>query len=704
MAAFAPHADSPLAAVHDWLHRVWGWRKDVDYMLKDSYSSRPSGVTHIYLRQLHNGREVINGDLNVNVDRNGRIVSYGDSFFRSTAATAGNTKDNQQAVTSFVQQVASALATMWTATAGSDAAPSHWSLAATSSKPRLSPEDAVAALLRHLRLDSLVDAAAITATPIAHESSTPTHNQQRFVVAKLPVSTADVPVQLVYVQDVDPATAQAKLVLTYDIQVELTTSDDWFHAHVCADSGRVVSLVNWVADTTVMDMVTVMDTIMDTVMDTVMDTIITTVGIMAADTDSFYVSAVDAQPNATYRVFPFGVNDPASGDRLLVLNPHDATASPFGWHSDGSTGKAKQAVTPRQQYFKTTKGNNVIAHENLDGGAYNWQNNYRPSGGDLMAFDFQVDFEQNPRSYLDAAVTQLFYTNNMIHDLFYQYGFDEQAGNFQQNNVGRGGKDGDAVIANAQDGSGFNNANFATPPDGQHGKMRMYVWNTVEPMRDGDLESGIVIHEYGHGVSTRLTGGPANSGCLGWGEAGGMGEGWGDTWATILRTTANTTRHDDFEMGAYANGGSGIRRFKYSTNMTTNPSTYSIMNQQGYWGVHAKGEVWAVILLEVYWNLVDKLGFTSDWRSASLAHGNTLFLQLVVDGLKLQPCRPSFTQARDAILQADRVLTNGQHACDIWRAFAKRGLGTKAKALPGKTPWDDETRIDSFDVPEQCAV
>lgn len=46
-----------------------------------------------------------------------------------------------------------------------------------------------------------------------------------------------------------------------------------------------------------------------------------------------------------------------------------------------------------------------------------------------------------------------------------------------------------------------------------------------QPFRDGDLEAGIVIHEYSHGLSTRLTGGPANSGCLGYGEAGGMGEG-----------------------------------------------------------------------------------------------------------------------------------------------------------------------------------
>ena len=50
---------------------------------------------------------------------------------------------------------------------------------------------------------------------------------------------------------------------------------------------------------------------------------------------------------------------------------------------------------------------------------------------------------------------------NIVHDVFYLYGFNEPAGNFQKDNFGKGGRGNDAVIANAQDGSGFNNANFA---------------------------------------------------------------------------------------------------------------------------------------------------------------------------------------------------------------------------------------------------
>ena len=82
----------------------------------------------------------------------------------------------------------------------------------------------------------------------------------------------------------------------------------------------------------------------------------------------------------------------------------------------------------------------------------------------------------------------------------------------------------------------------------------------MDPMRDGDLESGIVIHEYAHGISIRLTGGPMNVGCLGWGESGGMGEGWGDFFATILRMTEKDTRKSIYGMGDYS-AGKGIRKY-----------------------------------------------------------------------------------------------------------------------------------------------
>lgn len=301
-----------------------------------------------------------------------------------------------------------------------------------------------------------------------------------------------------------------------------------------------------------------------------------------------------------------------------------------------------------------------------------------------------------------------------------RYGFDEVAGNFQQHNFGRGGKENDAVIANAQDGSGYNNANFMTPPDGQNGKCRMYLWNTALPYRDGDLEAGIVIHELSHGLSTRLTGGPANSGCLGWGESGGMGEGWGDFLATVIRSNKN---YSDYPMGAWAaNRVGGIRNFVYSLNNTINPSTYKTLDKPGYWGVHAIGEVWAEILWVVSQKLIKKHGYadtlfpplpledgtipegdfyrprsvdplTGEEKPLVPIHGNSLIVQLVLNGMKLQICRPGFFDARDAIIQADQVLTGGENYCELWEGFSERGLGPKAKVV-NRTPWGGGVRTN----------
>ena len=85
-----------------------------------------------------------------------------------------------------------------------------------------------------------------------------------------------------------------------------------------------------------------------------------------------------------------------------------------------------------------------------------------PDGGAGLDFDFPLDLGARPLDSRDAAVTNLFYWNNIIHDVLDAYGFDAAAGNFQVNNYGGGGLGGDDVRAEAQDGSGRNNANFGT--------------------------------------------------------------------------------------------------------------------------------------------------------------------------------------------------------------------------------------------------
>lgn len=165
-----------------------------------------------------------------------------------------------------------------------------------------------------------------------------------------------------------------------------------------------------------------------------------------------------------------------------------------------------------------------------------------------------------------------------------------------------------------------------------------------------------------------------------------------------------------------------------SQNDTTNPSTYKTLDKPGYWGVHAIGEVWAQILWHVSQRLIAKHGFSDslfppapsadgtiptgdfyrpqDFDAAGNAkplvpkHGNSLIVQLVLNGMKLQPCRPSFFDARDSIIQADQVLTGGENYCELWAGFSARGLGPLAR-LDGKNPWGGGIRKD-VSYPSLC--
>lgn len=68
-------------------------------------------------------------------------------------------------------------------------------------------------------------------------------------------------------------------------------------------------------------------------------------------------------------------------------------------------------------------------------------------------------------------------------------------------------------------------------------------------------------------------------------------------------------------------------------------------------------------------------------------------VQLVLNGMKLQQCRPSFFDARDAIIQADQILTGGENFCELWTGFSERGLGPDAR-VEGRTPWGGGIRFN----------
>ena len=204
---------------------------------------------------------------------------------------------------------------------------------------------------------------------------------------------------------------------------------------------------------------------------------------------------------AAYNVFPMPIENPLDGPRQIVVNPANPIASPFGWNNTSG---------PAGTEFTDTRGNNVFAQEDADDSD---TGGFRPDGGRSLQFDYPLNLAVDPVNYQPAAVTSLFYWNNVLHDVHQRYGFTEAAGNFQLTNYGGAGLGNDPVLADAQDGSGTNNANFSTPPDGTPPRMQQYLFTTT-PRRDSDLDAGVIVHEYGHGVSNRLTGGPANSNAL----------------------------------------------------------------------------------------------------------------------------------------------------------------------------------------------
>jgi len=412
--------------------------------------------------------------------------------------------------------------------------------------------------------------------------------------------------------------------------------------------------------------------------------------------------------DASYRVYtsdspsPFSPGYPGPAftqppltNRTLVTTPAlNTNASPNGWINDGAN---------------ETLGNNVDAH--LDRNDDDQPDLPRPQGNPNRVFDFPLDLGQSPNSYGNAAVVNLFYWNNFMHDKSYELGFTEAFGNFQQDNFGKGGTGNDRVSADGQDGGGTDNANFSTPPDGMPGRMQMYIFSGPSPDRDGDLDAEVMLHEYGHGVSNRLLGGGGGIYEL---QPAGMGEGWSDFYALSLLSEPADDPRATYAAGGYASykiGGLeqnyyfGIRRYPYSTDLEKNPLTLKDIDPvvaDSHAGVpispifggipadevHAMGEVWCVTLWEARANLIEKLGS---------ANGNKTMLQLVTDGLKLAPDNATFLEARDGILQADEILSGGDNLAELWVAFAKRGMGYSAKVPTADTTIGVE---EAFDVPD----
>ena len=547
-----------------------------------------------------------------------------------------------------------------------------------------------------------------------------------------------------------------------------------------------------------------------------------------------------------YRVIPWNYESPNHSPRQLITNPeYVANASPKGWHDTNTlTG------TTTTLRYNITRGNNVWARNDFAGSNNTlFPNGTSPTGtGTFPSFTFDFPYGGTATiasTYIDAANTNLFYMNNIMHDLWYQYGFNEVNKNFQTNNFSRGGAQGDAVIAESQDGSqaanpNLNNANFATPTDGGAPRMQMYLWDVGPPFfivnapsdiagqrdardnsfnpghvaipqspdlingdlvlfqngsstdacdpatnaaallgkiavirrgtctfiakvlaaqaagamavvvvnnvsgtigmagadaavsipavsvtqqigealitkmqtqtvnitlqktstfvnSDGDFDNGIISHEYGHGISSRLSGN-----CLSSSEQ--QGEGWSDWFWLIMQIKPGDTRNDARGIGTFATNeaitGGGIRQYKYSTDFAVNPHTFGNTNTM-FLGttidVHSVGSVWAVMLWDLAWNYIDKYGYDPNIYSGT--GGNNKVMRLVLDAIKLDGGAPSFVSARDAILAADLATTGGADFCMIWSTFARRGLGVNASSGTNTGVAGIQDQIQDFNTP-----
>jgi len=373
-----------------------------------------------------------------------------------------------------------------------------------------------------------------------------------------------------------------------------------------------------------------------------------------------------------------------------------------GEHPDNSPPRSVEVFSGINGTWVTdrnTSGNNVNAYQDRnDDDANNEYQTQTPASPDANYQHFNYGFTDAWRNAtdvtdvgaldadIDAAITQLFYYTNVMHDWLWGFGFQEDDGNFQVTNFSGDGSGGDPVLAEAQDGWDFgcadgdapdpdrclNNANFGTGnADGGTARMQMYVWvtgNPQNPSRDGDFDGDVIAHEYGHGLSNRLVPGGI-SGDIN--QGGSLGEGWSDAVSFL--------KWGDAVVGDYAtsNTATGVRSVAYDNSNRT----YGTYNT-GVTSPHFNGEIWASALYDVRLQL-----------------GINTTAQLMLDGMRNIGTGPnaSFLDARDGIFAADMTNNGGANQCALWTAFAGRGMGENAVDAGFHS-----AQVDNTDIPAVC--
>ena len=303
-------------------------------------------------------------------------------------------------------------------------------------QPAIGPAEAIIAAAQHLEL------------PSAELPRLVSENNGTFTFEGGNYSHCDIEVRLRY-----QPTPDGQIVLSWDLALDMPNSADYWSVRIDATTGELAHKNNYTVYCDFGDHAG---------------------GFLAHQDDHRNHQHTVAAPEFTfapgdtaqYLVFPYPAESPIHGTQELLINPWDLNASPFGWHdTDGEDGPE----------YTITRGNNT--HVFLDLDDTNQSQGDEVDGGANLVFEYPYDYEAEPSELREAAQTQLFYSINFLHDFLYNYGFTEEAGNFQENNYGAAGFGGDSVDGNAQDGGGTNNANFGTPPDGNNPRMQMFLWN-----------------------------------------------------------------------------------------------------------------------------------------------------------------------------------------------------------------------------------
>lgn len=393
-----------------------------------------------------------------------------------------------------------------------------------------------------------------------------------------------------------------------------------------------------------------------------------------------------AQPEpGQYRVYPLPIASPDHGIRALLTDPADANASPFGWHDTNGANGAE---------FTILRGNNAWVY--VDANSDNAPDGPGPDGGATLTFDYLASpYTLPPASQMAALATNAFYLVNSFHDILWHHGFQEVDGNFQENNYGRGGTGGDSVRVEIMDGSTINNANGSTgPADGTIARIQLGIWNAAEPDRGASYAADVVAFSYMQMAQARLLG----NGCGLNSDTPVIGN--QDFFAALVSNDfTSTTPAIPHGLATFLLNqpvaGNGIRAFPYSVDMTINPSTYSDSVGANVFGL---GLIYASALWDMAWSLVQREGASNDLVTGDGGENRALCLQILA--LKLQPCSAGLLDGRDALLEADVNLYQGQYACNIWNAFARRGMGVSATQGSTNSTADN---VAAFDTPASCA-